>query len=202
MGVRRRQSTASFLENEHFLPRDTLTYVCVQGVRNVRFPGKFGVLGFPVNIRFEIVFLPYNWRNILTKKYSHQHHILLLMLAIKIVFLWKCVSSYNPLREAAITSKNFKCDVCSRHLKSISGLKLHQKVCMSKTLLALLETSSIKHQLHNNGRRIWRKLWSLWKNGFLKKYVFRLPPNKASKKYDDQIITSLIDVWSFDNHLM
>ena len=36
-GVSRKQSTPNFSKNEPFLPPDTYTYVCLSGVRNVRF---------------------------------------------------------------------------------------------------------------------------------------------------------------------
>ena len=37
---------AEFSKNEHFLPHDTHTYVCVSGGKNYSFFGKFGVLCF------------------------------------------------------------------------------------------------------------------------------------------------------------
>ena len=45
-GVSRKQSTPNFLKNEHFLPPDTHTYVCVSGGKKCSFFGKFGVLCF------------------------------------------------------------------------------------------------------------------------------------------------------------
>ena len=64
MGVSRKQSTPNFPKNEHFLPPDTHTYVCVSGVNKCLFFGKLGVLCFleiPV-LRFAL--LPYYPRNI------------------------------------------------------------------------------------------------------------------------------------------
>ena len=46
MGVSRKQSTPNFPKNEHFLPPDTHTYVCVSGVNKCLFFGKLGVLCF------------------------------------------------------------------------------------------------------------------------------------------------------------
>ena len=45
-GVSRKQSTVNFRKNEHFLPLDTHTYVCVSGSEKYSFFGKFGVLCF------------------------------------------------------------------------------------------------------------------------------------------------------------
>ena len=45
-GVSRKQSTPNFSKNEHFLPPDTYTYVCVSGGKKCSFFGKFGVLCF------------------------------------------------------------------------------------------------------------------------------------------------------------
>ena len=46
MEVTRKQSTPNFPKNEHFLPPDTDTYVCVSGVKKCLFSEKFGVLAF------------------------------------------------------------------------------------------------------------------------------------------------------------
>ena len=47
-----------FRKNKHFLPRDTQT--CgYQGVRNIRFFGKFGVLCFLETLVLRFAFLPY-----------------------------------------------------------------------------------------------------------------------------------------------
>ena len=43
-GVSRKQSTPNFPKNEHFLPPDTHTYVCVSGGKKCLFLEKFGVL--------------------------------------------------------------------------------------------------------------------------------------------------------------
>ena len=45
-GVSRKQSTPNFPKNEHFLPLDTHTYVCVSGGKKCSFFGKFGALCF------------------------------------------------------------------------------------------------------------------------------------------------------------
>ena len=45
-GVSRKQSTPNFSKNEHFLPPDTYTYVCVSGGKKCSFFRKFGVLCF------------------------------------------------------------------------------------------------------------------------------------------------------------
>ena len=66
MGVSRKQSKPNFPENEHFLPPDTHTYVCVSGGKKYSFFVKFGALcsfGTPV-LRF--VLLPYYRRTIKT----------------------------------------------------------------------------------------------------------------------------------------
>ena len=57
MGVSKRQSTPNFPNNEHILPPDTHTYVCVSGGKKCSFFGKFGVLCFletPILSSFEI----------------------------------------------------------------------------------------------------------------------------------------------------
>ena len=45
-GVSRKQSKPNFARNEHFLPPDTHTYVCVSGGKKCSFFGKIGVLCF------------------------------------------------------------------------------------------------------------------------------------------------------------
>ena len=45
-GVSRKQSKLNFQKNEHFLPADKGTYVCVSGSKKCLFFGKFGVLCF------------------------------------------------------------------------------------------------------------------------------------------------------------
>ena len=44
--VQEKQNTPNFPKNEHFLPPDTHTYVCVSGGKKPSFFGKFGVLCF------------------------------------------------------------------------------------------------------------------------------------------------------------
>ena len=46
MGVLRKQSTRNFPKNEHLLPPDTQTYVCVSGGKKCLFFEKFVVLCF------------------------------------------------------------------------------------------------------------------------------------------------------------
>ena len=45
-GVSRKQSTPNFPKNEHFLPHDKHTYVCISGGKKCSFFEKFGVLCF------------------------------------------------------------------------------------------------------------------------------------------------------------
>ena len=52
-GVLRKQSTSNFPKNEHFLPSDMYTYVCVSGGKKCSLFGKFGVLYF-LKTRFDI----------------------------------------------------------------------------------------------------------------------------------------------------
>ena len=59
-GVSKKQSPPNFSENQHFLPPDTHTYVCVSGGNKCSFFGKFGVLCFletPV-LKFPFGLLP------------------------------------------------------------------------------------------------------------------------------------------------
>ena len=44
--VQEKQNTPNFPKNEHFLPPETHTYVCVSGGKKPSFFGKFGVLCF------------------------------------------------------------------------------------------------------------------------------------------------------------
>ena len=56
----KKQSPPNFSENQHFLPPDTHTYVCVSGGNKCSFFGKFGVLCFletPV-LKFPFALLP------------------------------------------------------------------------------------------------------------------------------------------------
>ena len=57
--VRRKQSMPFFPKNEHFLPLDTHTYVCVSGSMKCLFFGKFGVLCFLLTSVFRFSILPY-----------------------------------------------------------------------------------------------------------------------------------------------
>ena len=52
--VLRKQGSPNFSKNEHFLPPDTHTYVCVSGGKKCSFLGKIGMLRFLANTRFEI----------------------------------------------------------------------------------------------------------------------------------------------------
>ena len=63
MGVSRKQSTPNFPKNEHFLPPDTHTYVCVTGAKKCLFFGKFGVLCFLKTPVMRFAFLPYYRRS-------------------------------------------------------------------------------------------------------------------------------------------
>ena len=54
-----KQSMPNFLKNEHFLPPDTHTYVCLSGGKECSFFGKFGELCFSSNTRFEIRPFPF-----------------------------------------------------------------------------------------------------------------------------------------------
>ena len=57
--VTRKQSTPNVPKNEHFLPHDTHTYVCVSGDKKCAFSGKFGVLCFLVTSVLRFAVLPY-----------------------------------------------------------------------------------------------------------------------------------------------
>ena len=59
MGVTRKRSTPNFPENEHFLPPDTHTHVCVSGVKKCLFFGKSSVLCFVVTPVLRFALLPY-----------------------------------------------------------------------------------------------------------------------------------------------
>ena len=61
-GVSRKQSTPNFPKNEHFLPPDTHTYVCVSGGKKCSFFGKFGVLCFLETLALRFALLPYYQR--------------------------------------------------------------------------------------------------------------------------------------------
>ena len=59
MGVSRKQSLPNFPKNEHFLPPDTHTYVCVTGGKKCSFFGKSGVLCFLETPVLRFALLPY-----------------------------------------------------------------------------------------------------------------------------------------------
>ena len=63
MGVSRKQSTPNFPKNEHFLPLDMQTYVCVSWGKKCSFFGKFGVLCFLETSVLRFALLPYYPRN-------------------------------------------------------------------------------------------------------------------------------------------
>ena len=67
-GVSRKQSTANFLKNEHFLPPDTHTNVCVLQGKKCSFFGKFGVLCFLETPVLRFTLLPYYRRVSLTRR--------------------------------------------------------------------------------------------------------------------------------------
>ena len=55
----RKQSTQNFPKNEHFLPPDMHTYVCVSGGKKGSIFGKFGMLCFLVTSVLRFALLPY-----------------------------------------------------------------------------------------------------------------------------------------------
>ena len=55
----RKQSTQNFPKNEHFLPPDMHTYVCVSGGEKCSIFGKFGMLCFLVTSVLRFALLPY-----------------------------------------------------------------------------------------------------------------------------------------------
>ena len=55
----RKQSTQNFPKNEHFLPPDMHTYVCVSGGKKCSIFGKFGMLCFLVTSVLRFALLPY-----------------------------------------------------------------------------------------------------------------------------------------------
>ena len=57
-GVSRKQSTQNFSKNEHFLPTDTHTYVCVSGGKKCSLFEKFCVLCFLETPVLRFVLLP------------------------------------------------------------------------------------------------------------------------------------------------
>ena len=59
-GITRKRSTPNFPENEHFLPPDANTYVCVSEGKKCLFFGKFGVPCFLVTFVLRFVFMSYH----------------------------------------------------------------------------------------------------------------------------------------------
>ena len=59
MGVKRKLSTPNFPGNEHFLPPDTHTCVCVSGGKKCSFFEKFDVLCFFATAVLRLALLPY-----------------------------------------------------------------------------------------------------------------------------------------------
>ena len=98
-----------------------------------------------------------------------------------------------------------------RHLKSISGLKLHQRACRNKTLLA---PSEVEVTLDSNNHKHSSSITNVpleeeqtqkktinepyEKMVFGRKLIFQLPSNREGKQFVNEI-TSLIDAWSFDS---
>ena len=77
-GVSRKESTPNFLKNEHFLPPDTHTCVCVTEGKKCLFFGKFGVLCLLETPVLRLALLAY-YRRILKKTASevmsmHKHY--------------------------------------------------------------------------------------------------------------------------------
>ena len=64
MGFTRKLSTLNFPRSEHFLPRDTHTYVCVSGGKKCSIFRKFGVLYFLVTsiLRFHFCLITDEYR--------------------------------------------------------------------------------------------------------------------------------------------
>ena len=71
----RKQSTANIPKNEHFLPPDTHTYVCVLVGKKCSLFGKFGVLCFLVTSVLRFGLLPYFRRNVKLKFEKHSPQI-------------------------------------------------------------------------------------------------------------------------------
>ena len=63
MGVSRKQSTPNFPKNEHFVPPDMHTYVCVSGGKKCSFFEKFGVLCLLETHVLRFALLPYYRRS-------------------------------------------------------------------------------------------------------------------------------------------
>ena len=58
-GISRKQRTSNFPKNEHFLPPDTHTYLCISGGKKCLFFGKFVVLYFLETPVLRFALLPY-----------------------------------------------------------------------------------------------------------------------------------------------
>ena len=56
---KKKQTTPNFPKNEHFLPLDTHTYVCVSGGKKCSFFRKFGLLCFLETPVFRFAILPH-----------------------------------------------------------------------------------------------------------------------------------------------
>ena len=63
-GVSRKQNTPNFPKNEHFLPPDTHTCMCVSGGNKCLFFGKFCVLSFLETPVLIFALLPYYRRKV------------------------------------------------------------------------------------------------------------------------------------------
>ena len=63
-GFFKKTKHAKFPKNEHFLPPDTHTYVCVSRGRKCSFFGKLGVLCFLEILALRFVLLPYYRRTL------------------------------------------------------------------------------------------------------------------------------------------
>ena len=69
-GVSRKQSVPNSPKNEHFLPPDTHTNVCVSGGKKCSFFGKFGVLCFLETPVLRFTLLPYYRRFVILTFHS------------------------------------------------------------------------------------------------------------------------------------
>ena len=59
MSVSRKQSMLNFPKNEHVLPRDKHTHVCVSGGKKFSFFGKLDLICFPETPVLRFALLPY-----------------------------------------------------------------------------------------------------------------------------------------------
>ena len=78
--VIRKQSTPNFPKNEHFLPRDTHTCVCVSGGKKCSFFRKFGMLCFLITPILRFVLLPYCRR-------TDSNDMAMMVMLLKIIML-------------------------------------------------------------------------------------------------------------------